>query len=382
MKRAAVPSILVAVVLLALGVIAEAQEPKKVHRIGYLSGFDPARESTRSEGIRLALRELGYIEGQNIAIEYRFAEGKRDRVPELAAELVRLKIDIIVAAGGAVVIPVAKNATKTIPIVMIGVGLDPVEAGYVESLARPGGNITGLTILETDLGGKRLELLKEAVPKVTRVAVLYHPVTPGGVRELKEVLPVAARALGLTLQPWEVRSADDIDRVFASMGKQRPDGLSPRLMNYTETARPGTQQGSAHTFEFQMGPALTNALTRSVEAAYANVFVTQSPPQEGDFERIFRFDLQSSNVRIEFVPGFFSTSAKADCIIHVSMEIADGKSFKAIQRLSVSGNGFSNKQTSGGDDAQRQFSLAIEDAIRQLTENTANLLISGVGEPR
>ena len=178
MKRAAVPSILVAVVLLALGVIAEAQEPKKVHRIGYLSGFDPARESTRSEGIRLALRELGYIEGQNIAIEYRFAEGKRDRVPELAAELVRLKIDIIVAAGGAVVIPVAKNATKTIPIVMIGVGLDPVEAGYVESLARPGGNITGLTILETDLGGKRLELLKEAVPKVTRVAVLYHPVTP------------------------------------------------------------------------------------------------------------------------------------------------------------------------------------------------------------
>jgi ABC-type uncharacterized transport system substrate-binding protein len=225
MKRAAVPSILVAVVLLALGVIAEAQEPKKVHRIGYLSGFDPARESTRSEGIRLALRELGYIEGQNIAIEYRFAEGKRDRVPELAAELVRLKIDIIVAAGGAVVIPVAKNATKTIPIVMIGVGLDPVEAGYVESLARPGGNITGLTILETDLGGKRLELLKEAVPKVTRVAVLYDPVTPGGVRELKEVLPVAARALGLTLQPWEVRSADDIDRVFASMGKQRPDGL-------------------------------------------------------------------------------------------------------------------------------------------------------------
>jgi putative tryptophan/tyrosine transport system substrate-binding protein len=225
MKKAAVPSILVAVVLLAVGVTAEAQQPKKVHRIGYLSGFDPARESTRSGGIRLALRELGYIEGQNIAIEYRFAEGKRDRVPELAAELVRLKVDIIVAAGGAVVIPAAKNATKTIPIVMIGVGLDPVEAGYVESLARPGGNLTGLTILETDLGGKRLELLKEAVPKVTRVAVLYDRVTPGGVRELKEVLLVAARALGLTLQPWEVRSADDIDRVFASMGKQRPDGL-------------------------------------------------------------------------------------------------------------------------------------------------------------
>jgi putative tryptophan/tyrosine transport system substrate-binding protein len=225
MKRAAVPSILVVVILLAVAVIAEAQQPRKVPRIGYLSPLDPATDFRRSEAIRLALRELGYIEGQNIAIEYRYAEGKRDRVPELAAELVRLKVDIIVAAGGALVIPVAKNATKTIPIVMVGVGLDPVEAGYVESLARPGGNITGLTILATDLGGKRLELLKEAVPKVARVAVLYDPVTPGGVRELKEVLPVAARALGLTLQPWEVRSADDIDRVFASMGKQRPDGL-------------------------------------------------------------------------------------------------------------------------------------------------------------
>jgi putative tryptophan/tyrosine transport system substrate-binding protein len=225
MKRAAVPSILVVVILLAVAVIAEAQQSNKVPRIGYLSPLDPATDFRRSEAIRLALRELGYIEGQNIAIEYRYAEGKRDRVPELAAELVRLKVDIIVAAGGALVIPVAKNATKTIPIVMVGVGLDPVEAGYVESLARPGGNITGLTILATDLGGKRLELLKEAVPKVARVAVLYDPVTPGGVRELKEVLPVAARALGLTLQPWEVRSADDIDRVFASMGKQRLDGV-------------------------------------------------------------------------------------------------------------------------------------------------------------
>jgi hypothetical protein len=141
--------------------------------------------------------------------------------------------------------------------------------------------------------------------------------------------------------------------------------------------------GNENTFEFQMGPALTNALTRSVEAAYANVLAIPSAPQPGDFERVFRFDLQSSNVRIEFVPGFFSrNSARADCVLHVSMEIADGTSFKTIQRLSISGSGFSNKETSGGDDALRQFSLAFEDAIRQLTENTANLLISGVGEPR
>ena len=117
MNRAAVPSILVAVVVFALGVIAQAQQPKKVPRIGYLSSFDPARESTRSEGIRLALRELGYIEGQNIAIEYRYAEGKVDRAPEHAAELVRLKVDIIVVASGDPWIRAAKNATKTIPIV-------------------------------------------------------------------------------------------------------------------------------------------------------------------------------------------------------------------------------------------------------------------------
>ena len=122
MKKAAVPSILVAVVLLALGVTAEAQQPKKVHRIGYLSCIDPARESARAEAIRLALRELGYIEGQNIAIEYRYAEGKADRFPELAAELVRLKVDIIVVAGGDPTIRAAKNATKTIPIVMVGAG--------------------------------------------------------------------------------------------------------------------------------------------------------------------------------------------------------------------------------------------------------------------
>ena len=118
----------------------------------------------------------------------------------------------------------AKNATKTIPIVMAGAGLDPVEAGLVESLARPGGNVTGITNLSIELGGKRLELLKEAVPKVARIAVLYDPVTPGGVRELKEVLPAAARALGLTVRSWEVRDADGFEKVFA-LSKQRPDGL-------------------------------------------------------------------------------------------------------------------------------------------------------------
>jgi putative ABC transport system substrate-binding protein len=225
MKKAAVPSILFAVVLLALGMTAEAQQPKKIPRIGYLSAGDPASESPRSEVIRLALRELGYVEGQNIAIEYRYSHGKNDRASELAAELVRLRVDVIVVAGGDPWIRAAKNATKTIPIVMVGVGADPVEAGLVESLARPGGNVTGITNLGPELGGKRLELLKEAVPKLARVAVLYDPASPGTAREMQELLPVAARALGLTVQAWDVRAADGFEKVFAALSKERPDGL-------------------------------------------------------------------------------------------------------------------------------------------------------------
>jgi ABC-type uncharacterized transport system substrate-binding protein len=211
--------------LFALSNSASAQQPKKVPRIGYLAPVDAASESTRSEAIRLALRELGYIEGQNIASEYRYTEGKPDRAAKLAAELVRLKVDIIVVAGGTGVILAAKNATKTIPIVMTGGGIDPVKAGFVESLARPGGNVTGITILTRELGGKRLEVLKEAVPKVAVVALLYDPAIQGTVLDVKEDLPVAARALGLTVRSWEVRAADGFERVFAALSKERPDGL-------------------------------------------------------------------------------------------------------------------------------------------------------------
>ena len=224
--------VLTSSILLSLH-LAEAQQPKKVHRIGYLSASDPATAFTSSEGIRLALRERGYIEGQNIASEYRYAEGKIDRAPELAAELVRLKVDVIVVAGGNRLILAVKNATKTIPIVMTGGGGDPVEGGFVESLARPGGNVTGITNLITELGGKRLELLKEAVPKLARVAVLYEPAAPATALEVKEVLPVAARALGLTIRSWEVRAADGFEKVFAALNKERPEALyvtSGRIM--------------------------------------------------------------------------------------------------------------------------------------------------------
>src|SRR5262245_34296831 len=225
LKKVAWSSILVATLLLTVAVTVEGQQPKKVFRIGYLVATDPATESARVEAIRQALRERGYIEGQNIASEYRYAERKQDRAPELAAELVRLKVDIIVVAGGPTWVQAVKNATKTIPIVMSGRGSDPVEAGLVDSLARPGGNVTGLTLLSRELGGKRLELLKEAVPKLDRVAVLYDPAAQASVLDAKEVLPAAARALGLTVRFWEVRDASGFEKVFAALNKQRPDGL-------------------------------------------------------------------------------------------------------------------------------------------------------------
>jgi len=225
--------LILTVVLFVLCSFVQAQEPAKVFRLGYLSSFDASTESARFEAIRLALREMGYVEGQNIAIEYRYAEGG-GRAAELAAELVRLRVDIILVAVGGGPIQAAKNATKTIPIVMVGVALDPVKAGLVESLARPGGNVTGLTTISRELGGKRLELLKEAAPKVSRVAVLYQPSIPGSVIEVKQVLPSVARALRLTVLPWEIQAAGDFEKVFAALDKEHPDGLyvsGGQLMN-------------------------------------------------------------------------------------------------------------------------------------------------------
>ena len=224
-NRKLVGIVAIVVSLTVCGTRVEAQHSAKVPRIGYLSALDPASESTRSEAFRQALRELGYIEGQNIAIEYRYMEGKRDRFPELATELVRLKVDVIVVQGGEPQLRAAMNATETIPIIMGGQGSDPVAAGLIDSLARPGSNVTGLTILNTELSGKRLELFKEAVPKLSRVAVLYDPASSVNVLRVKEYIPPAARALKLTLRSWEVRDANSFEKIFAALNKERPDGL-------------------------------------------------------------------------------------------------------------------------------------------------------------
>jgi putative tryptophan/tyrosine transport system substrate-binding protein len=219
MKKAAVPSILVAVVLLALVVTAEAQQPGKIPRIGYLSGTPT---NPRREAFRQGLRELGYVEGKNILIEWRSAEGKFNRLPELAAELVRLKVDVIVTGGPNATRP-AKEATATIPIVM-AFDTDPVGNGFVASLGRPGGNITGLSTLAPEISGKQLELLKEIVPKLSRVAVLGNSTLPGNAQALKEV-ELAAGAFGVKLQYLDVRGPKDIETAFRAASEGRADAV-------------------------------------------------------------------------------------------------------------------------------------------------------------
>ncbi len=211
--------------LLAFPFPAQAQQAAKLFRLGYLSSSYPGIESARAEAIRLALHERGYIEGQNLAIVHRYAEQNEDRGRQLTAELVALKVDVILVTGGASWVRAAKNATQAIPIVMAGLPVDPVAAKLVDSLARPGGNITGFYLLTRELGGKRLELLKEAIGKIVRVAILNDPTATGTAREIKEDIPVAAKALKLTTQIWDASDADQLEKVIAALSKQRPDGL-------------------------------------------------------------------------------------------------------------------------------------------------------------
>ena len=203
---------------------AGAQQAGKVHRIGYLAGGSSETSRYTIEAFRQGLRELGWVEGQNIVIDYRFAEGRFDRLPDLAAELVRLKADIIVAAPSPPA-AAAKNATGTIPIVMIGAGADPVGQGLVASLSRPGGNVTGLTYgVGPEIFGKQLALLKETVPKVRRVAVLWNPAVPTLGPAIEEV-KAAARSLGVQLQVLEARGPNDFDSAFAAMARERAGAL-------------------------------------------------------------------------------------------------------------------------------------------------------------
>ena len=217
---------------LALGLLAVALVPAllaasepaaKVLRIGYLSPHPAAMDASRREAFRHALEELGHRDGGNVAIEYRWAEGELDRQEELAAELVRLKVDVIVAAGGHRTVRAAKKATTSVPIVMT-IGPDPVAAGLVATLGRPGGNVTGLHTLTAELGSRRLEVLREILPSLHRVGVLWNPAVPERAEEFKNT-ETAARPLRLAIQSLEVRSAEDLDDRFKAIAKGRAEAL-------------------------------------------------------------------------------------------------------------------------------------------------------------
>jgi len=217
--------------LLTAPLAASAQQAGKMYRIGYLSPSSPSDPERLASpfgerglaAFRQGLRDLGYVEGQNIAIEYRWAEGKFERLPDLAAELVRLKVDVIVSVVTQATLA-AKNATGTIPIVLVAAG-DPLGSGLVASLGRPGGNVTGPSSMYGDLAGKQLELLKETVPKVSRVAVLWNPANAVWQAQMLKQTEIAARALGLQVQLLEARGPDDLGGAFAAMTKERASAL-------------------------------------------------------------------------------------------------------------------------------------------------------------
>ena len=223
MKTAAgILSVALAASIVLPGVGALAQQPTKIPRIGYLAAASLSANAARTEAFRQGLRELGYVEGKNIVIEWRYAEGKRDRLSALATELVRLKVGVMVTAGSGST-SAAKEATSTIPIVMAQ-DSDPVGSGFVASLARPGGNITGLSNFSPELSGKRLELLKEIVPKLSRVAVLGTSPSPNNAQRLRDV-DLAAATFGVKLQSLDVLDPKDIDAAFRAATKGRVDAV-------------------------------------------------------------------------------------------------------------------------------------------------------------
>src|SRR5215467_10223569 len=209
--------------LFTLKVSAEAQQSGKVSRIGFLAGASASFNAPQVKTFQQGLRELGYIEGKNIVIEYRYADGKLDRLPDLAADLVRLKVDLIVTNANLPGVLAAKKATRTIPIVFLAFS-DPVASGLVDSLARPGGNITGLTTGAPVLAGKRLELLKESVPKLSRIIVISNPTNPAVALQWKAT-EAAAQGLGVQLRSVEVRSVSDFDSAFSVITNERAQAL-------------------------------------------------------------------------------------------------------------------------------------------------------------
>jgi putative ABC transport system substrate-binding protein len=289
------------VTLAASGEMAEAQQPTKVPRIGFLGNSTAALEANLVEPFRQGLRDLGYVEGRNILIEYRWAEGKYERFPELIGELVQLKVEVIVTAGTPASLAV-KKATTTIPLVMIAVG-DPVGTGLITSLAHPGGNITGLTSIASDLEGKRLELLREVIPKLSYVAVLWNPASPFQVVSEKE-LQAAAQVMRMKVLSLGVQAEEQFDNAFATILKERPGALlvladrlflhnRARIMDFATKHRlPGVyaylelvEAGGLMSY----GPSYADMHRRA--AIYVDKILKGTKPAELPVERPMKFEL-------------------------------------------------------------------------------------------
>ena len=303
MRKAGVLSILCAVVLLAVAVIAEAQQPKKVSRIGFVPGSGDSNNPGPSvDAFRQGLQDLGYIEGKNIQIESRSMEGTVDSIPSLVAELVRLKVDVLVLVP-LLAIRAAKQATKTIPIVMVTT-VDPVGTGIVDSLARPGGNITGLATLSRELGGKRLELLKETVPTISRVGVLADADAPVSAIAFKEY-EAAASALKIQLQSLEVRGPNpDLEGAFKSATKRRANALiavsNPLLSRYrkqiAELSIRNRTPSMCNTSTYVEAGCLMSYATNSADqykraATYVDKILKGAKPTELPVEQPTKFEL-------------------------------------------------------------------------------------------
>ena len=281
--------------------LGKAQQALKVHRIGYLSASVRATHAPSFEAFQLGLRELGYIEGKNIIIEARFAEGQAERLPELVAELVRLKVDVILAGGSEAVRP-AKEAAKTIPIVVAHFE-DPIGEGFVASLARPGGNITGLSRMSSDLTGKRLELLKEVVPGLRRAGMLANPTNANNILVLKEA-EVAARGLGVQLQRLEARRSDDLEATFALATKDRTEAIivsvdrifdtqRKRIISFAQKNRLPTAFHNSRAVQegglLSYAPNILDLFRRS--AAYVDKILKGTKPADLPVEQPTKFEL-------------------------------------------------------------------------------------------
>jgi len=285
--------------LLAVPLAAAAQPPGKVYRIGFLSTNPPPAPVW--DALLDGLRERGYSEGRNLVFEHRFSEGKAERFPEFAAEMVRLRVDCIIVTTTPAALA-AKNATQTIPIVMT-TAIDPVGAGLVASLARPGGNITGLSVLAPELSGKRLELLQEVVPGLTRVAVLWNAANPANASAWEET-QAAARALGLLLHSQDVRGPQDLEGTFARMAQARPDALLVLVDSLINMHRQhivafATQQHLPSVFAeresvvagglMSYGPSLPDLFRRA--ATYVDKILKGTKPADLPVEQPLKFEL-------------------------------------------------------------------------------------------